>query len=187
MQNRRIGRSWIDEDVYPARESDPGRRLEPQSETRPRVDVENDRLRSYGAGHEPVPSSRNYAYGAVRRKKILIVDDSLTSMMMHRAILSKRSYDIVTARDGREAIDKALQERPDLIIMDVVMPHMDGFQACTRLRSMATTKSVPILLVTTRNEAESVANGFASGCTAYIAKPVNSVELLAKVKNYLGE
>jgi CheY-like chemotaxis protein len=124
---------------------------------------------------------------SLRRKKILIVDDSFTAIMMCRAILSKRSYDIVTARDGREAIDKALQERPDLILMDVVMPHMDGFQACMRLRAMETTKHVPIFLLTTRGEAESVAQGFASGCNAYVSKPLNGPELLAKIKSYLGE
>jgi CheY-like chemotaxis protein len=124
---------------------------------------------------------------SLRRKKILIVDDSFTAIMMCRAILSKRAYDIVTARDGREAIDKALQERPDLILMDVVMPHMDGFQACMRLRAMETTKHVPIFLLTTRGEAESVAQGFASGCNAYVSKPLNGPELLAKIKSYLGE
>ncbi len=107
--------------------------------------------------------------------------------MMCRTILSKRAYDVVTARDGREAIDKALQERPDLILMDVVMPNMDGFQACMRLRTMETTRSIPIFLLTTRGEAESVAQGFASGCNAYISKPLNGPELLAKIKSYLGE
>jgi CheY-like chemotaxis protein len=124
---------------------------------------------------------------SVRKKKILVVDDSFTAIMMCRTILSKRAYDVVTARDGREAIDKALQERPDLILMDVVMPNMDGFQACMRLRTMETTRSIPIFLLTTRGEAESVAQGFASGCNAYISKPLNGPELLAKIKSYLGE
>jgi CheY-like chemotaxis protein len=124
---------------------------------------------------------------SLRKKKILVVDDSFTAIMMCRTILSKRAYDVVTARDGREAIDKALQERPDLILMDVVMPNMDGFQACMRLRSMDTTRAIPIFLLTTRGEAESVAQGFASGCNAYISKPLNGPELLAKIKSYLGE
>jgi PleD family two-component response regulator len=121
------------------------------------------------------------------KKKILLVDDSMTALMMNRMLLSKTSCDIVTARDGREAIEKALSERPDLVVMDIVMPQMNGFEACKRLRALDATRSTPILLVTTRGEAESIATGFASGCTDYITKPVNSVELLAKIKTYLGE
>jgi DNA-binding response OmpR family regulator len=120
------------------------------------------------------------------RKKILLVDDSMTALMMNRMLLSKASCDIITARDGREAIQKALAERPDLVIMDIVMPQMNGFEACKELRAHSETKDTPILLVTTRGEAESIATGFASGCTDYITKPVNSVELLAKIKAYLG-
>jgi CheY-like chemotaxis protein len=137
------------------------------------------------------PSSEARAPSALeapaRRKKILLVDDSMTALMMNRMLLSKCGCDIVTARDGREAVQKALAERPDLIIMDIVMPTMNGFEACQRLRTMQTMSKTPILLVTTRGEAESIATGFASGCTDYVTKPVNSVELLSKIKAYLGE
>ena len=111
----------------------------------------------------------------------------MTALMMNRMLLSKYGCDIVTARDGREAVDKALAERPDLIVMDIVMPQMNGFEACKRLRAAPATRETPILLVTTRGEAESIAMGFASGCTDYVTKPVNSVELLAKIKAYLGD
>jgi CheY-like chemotaxis protein len=67
------------------------------------------------------------------------------------------------------------------------MPQMNGFEACKRLRASEPTRETPILLVTTRGEAESIATGFASGCTDYVTKPVNSVELLSKIKTYLGE
>ena len=122
-----------------------------------------------------------------RRKKILLVDDSMTALMMNRMLLSKCGCDIVTARDGREAIDRAFAERPDLIVMDIVMPQMNGFEACKRLRASPVTRATPILLGTTRGEAESIATGFASGCTDYVTKPVNSVELLSKIKAYLGD
>jgi CheY-like chemotaxis protein len=122
-----------------------------------------------------------------RRKKILLVDDSMTALMMNRMLLSKAGCDIVTARDGREAIERALAERPDLIVMDIVMPQMNGFEACKRMRSMPAMRQTPIVLVTTRGEAESIATGFASGCTDYVTKPVNSVELLEKIKAYLGD
>jgi len=125
--------------------------------------------------------------GAQRPKKILLVDDSLTALMMSQRFLRRTSHEIVIARTGKEAIDKAITERPDLIIMDVVMPELSGFQACWRLRSMELTKNTPIILLTSRGEAESVTHGFATGCTEYLLKPVNGVDLLAKVKTYLGE
>ena len=121
------------------------------------------------------------------RKKILLVDDADTILMMERMILSKGSYDFVTAKDGQEAVDAAMTEQPDLILLDVLMPKMDGFEACKQLRQRESTRQIPIIMVTTRGEATNVELGFENGCTDYIAKPINGLELLSKVRNYLGE
>ncbi|WDT79914.1 MAG: response regulator [Candidatus Manganitrophus sp.] len=88
--------------------------------------------------------------GIVGRKKILLVDDASTILMMEKMILAKGGYDLVTAKDGREAVEKAAAERPDLILMDVMMPNMTGFEACVQLRQSDATRSTPIILVTTR-------------------------------------
>ncbi len=121
------------------------------------------------------------------RKKILLVDDSQTVLMMEQMILKKGAYDIVTARDGKEGIAKAVEVKPDLILMDIVMPNMNGFEAVKQLRQQEETKTIPILMVTTRGEAESMETGYESGCSDYVTKPINSVELLTKIKNFLGE
>jgi DNA-binding response OmpR family regulator len=121
------------------------------------------------------------------RKKILLVDDSSTVLLLHRMMLSHCGYELLTARDGQEALDKAATEHPDLIFLDVIMPRMDGFQACRALRSRAETKNVPIILVTTRGEPHYVRQGFESGCTDYITKPFDGEELLAKVRSHLEE
>jgi CheY-like chemotaxis protein len=71
--------------------------------------------------------------------------------------------------------------------MDVMMPEMGGFEACAHLRSAEATRGIPIIMVTTRGEAESIEKGYASGCSDYITKPINGMELLSKLKNYLGE
>jgi len=120
-------------------------------------------------------------------KKILLVDDSKTSLFMESMILKNGHYDLVTAVDGREAVDKALAEKPDLIVMDVVMPHMTGFEACRELRRLEATRDIPIILVTTRGEGENVEAGFESGCNDYVTKPVDGLELLSKVRSQLGE
>ena len=121
------------------------------------------------------------------RKKILLVDDAETILMMERMILNKAGYELITAKDGQEAVTKAVAERPDLILMDVVMQKMNGFEACKQLRGQDTTKAIPIIMVTTRGEAESVESGFESGCDDYITKPINGLEVLSKVKSALGE
>lgn len=121
------------------------------------------------------------------KKKILLVDDSSTVLLMEKMILAKNQYDVVEARDGQEGVAKALAEKPDLILMDVVMPKMDGFEAVKRLRAEAPTKSTPIIMVTTRGELESVESGYASGCTDYVTKPINGLDLLTKVKSCLGQ
>jgi CheY-like chemotaxis protein len=121
------------------------------------------------------------------RKKVMLVDDSSTALMMEKVILSKKNFDLVFARDGEEAVLKSASERPDLILMDVVMPKMNGFDACKRIRAAPATKDIPIIMVTTRGEPENVEIGFASGCNDYITKPINSLELIAKLDNFLGE
>ena len=119
------------------------------------------------------------------RKKVLLVDDSATILMMERMILSKLPYDCVTATNGEEAIAKAATERPDLILMDVVMPQMNGFDAVRRLREQELTRDTPIIMVTTRGEAENIESAYAVGCNDYVTKPINSAELMAKMRNFL--
>ena len=123
----------------------------------------------------------------MNRKKILLVDDSSTILMMEKFILRNGPYDLVTAANGEEGVRKASECLPDLILLDVIMPKMGGFEACRLIRSTERTKEIPIIMVTTRGEAANVEAGWANGCTDYVTKPINSIELLAKVRNFLGD
>ena len=120
-------------------------------------------------------------------RKILLVDDSETVLQMEQMILAKSSYELILARDGEEGVAKALATQPDLILMDVVMPKMNGFEAMKQLRENAQTRSVPIVMVTSKAEAESMEAGYQNGCSDYIIKPIDQHELMMKVKNLLGE
>jgi CheY-like chemotaxis protein len=120
------------------------------------------------------------------RKKILVVDDSSTARMLEQAALGRGQYDVVTAKDGEEAVEVAKKERPDLVLMDVMMPKMDGFAAVRALRAIEETRGIPVIMVTTRGEPVNVEAGFQSGCNDYVTKPVNTLELLSKVKNLIG-
>lgn len=132
-------------------------------------------------------SLRESPTAAAPRKKILLVDDSATTHMWIKMILNKSAYDMVSARDGQEGVEMAMREKPDLILMDVVMPRMDGFEATRALRSASSTSHTPVIMVTTRAEARNIETGFESGCSDYITKPINNVELLSKIQNFLGE
>ncbi len=121
------------------------------------------------------------------RKKILVVDDSPVALMASTMILRRPGkYDLLEAKDGEEAVAIATAERPDLIVMDVVMPKMDGFEACQALREEEVTREIPIILATTRGEAENVEAGYASGCNDYVTKPINAMELTEKVESLIG-
>ena len=121
-----------------------------------------------------------------KRRKILLVDDSATALMIEQMLLA-RTYDLVIARDGREAVAKAASEQPDLILMDVMMPNMNGLEATRAIRALEATKRIPIIIVTTRGEDKSVEAGFASGCNDYVTKPINGLELLTKFRDQFGE
>ena len=120
-------------------------------------------------------------------KKILLVDDSSTVLMLERMILSQGRYELSTARDGVEGVQRARADRPDLILLDVVMPQMNGLDALAAIRADQTTQHIPVIMVTTRSEVDCMESGFARGCNDYVTKPVDSAELLAKVRNLLGE
>lgn len=120
------------------------------------------------------------------RKKILLVDDSSTILMMEKFILRNDPYDLISASNGEEGVRKAVAEQPDLILLDVIMPRMGGFEACRLIRENPATAHIPIIMVTTRGEAGNVETGWISGCTDYVTKPINANELLAKVRSLAG-
>ena len=120
-------------------------------------------------------------------KKILLVDDSNTILMMERMILAKHGFELTTASDGEQALAKAEKEQPDLILMDVVMPRMGGVEALRRLQLNARTSAIPVIMVTTRGEAENVQTAFETGCTDYVTKPIDSLDLITKIRSCLGE
>lgn len=120
-------------------------------------------------------------------KKILLVDDSSTSRMTSRMLLSgNESYVLTSACDGKEGVEKALAELPNLILMDIEMPRMNGIEACRVLKQNETTKDIPIVLLTMRGEEAFVSQAYASGCSDFLTKPVNEQKLAMVIKKYLG-
>ena len=123
---------------------------------------------------------------AQQGKKILLVDDSSTTLLVEEMVLREHTqYGLLLARNGEEAVQKAIAEEPNLILMDVVMPRMNGFEACREMRKHEVLRKVPIIMVTSRGESCNVEQGFESGCNDYVTKPINGAELVEIVNGYL--
>ena len=118
--------------------------------------------------------------------RILIVDDSPSQLMGIRRIVEKLGHDALTAEDGAAGVDAAKRELPDLILMDVVMPNLNGFQATRSITREPTTKHIPVILVTTKDQDTDRVWGMRQGAKAYITKPFSESELSELITQYLG-
>lgn len=114
-------------------------------------------------------------------KKILVVDDSPTERHVMVELLTKNGYQVVTAESGEEGVVKAKAEKPDLIIMDVVMPGLNGYQATRTITRDDDTKNIPVLMCTSKGQETDKIWGLRQGAQDYLVKPVNPEELLAKI------
>jgi twitching motility two-component system response regulator PilH len=113
--------------------------------------------------------------------KILVVDDSPTERHFLNSLLTKQGYQIVQAENGEEAMLKARQEKPDLIIMDVVMPGLNGFQATRAISKDEETRHIPVIMCTTKGQETDKVWAMRQGARDYVTKPVNQAELLGKI------
>ncbi|HNR88489.1 MAG TPA: diguanylate cyclase [Spirochaetota bacterium] len=112
---------------------------------------------------------------------ILIVDDAPKNLQVLGTMLDERSYEVAVASNGAQAISLLSEIRPDLILLDVMMPVMDGFQTCRMIKESPETRDIPVIFLTARDETESIITGFRLGAVDYITKPFSSYELLARV------
>lgn len=119
------------------------------------------------------------------KAKILVVDDSSTVLIMEELLL-RRKYEVIKATGGTQALRLAAEHRPDLILLDIIMPDMDGLETCRLLRGMEATKITPIIMVTTRGEQKTMTAAYANGATDYVTKPIDHKELLEKVERCIG-
>ncbi|MBF0095779.1 MAG: two-component system response regulator [Magnetococcales bacterium] len=118
------------------------------------------------------------------RPVILVVDDSKTNLDLLVHLLSEH-YEISVALDGESALEIALSDQPDLILLDIMMPRMDGYETCCRLKMRAETRDIPVIFVTARRETSDEAQGFALGAVDYITKPISPPLVKARIKTHL--
>ena len=120
------------------------------------------------------------------RKLVLVADDDPDILDLVTFRLDRAGYEVVQARDGQEALDAALTRTPDLCVLDVMMPRLDGYEVTRRLREAEATRSVPIILLTARVQESDVERGFEAGATDYVRKPFSPQELRARVEALLA-
>ncbi|MBX3083162.1 MAG: response regulator [Anaerolineae bacterium] len=119
-------------------------------------------------------------------EKILVVDDEIDSLKLIGLMLQRQGYEISAASSGAQALSKAVAEKPDLIILDVMMPDMDGYEVCKRLRASTTTSGIPIIMFTAKSLVDDKVAGFEAGADDYLTKPTHPAELASRVRAVLA-
>jgi DNA-binding response OmpR family regulator len=119
------------------------------------------------------------------QRKILVVDDTEANLKLLRALLRGAGYEVVTASGGSEGIRAAAAERPDLVLLDIMMPDLTGFEVCQRLRSAPETRETPVVFLTALHELEDHMKGMDAGGDDVLTKPINKLELLTRVASLL--
>jgi two-component system alkaline phosphatase synthesis response regulator PhoP/two-component system response regulator VicR len=117
--------------------------------------------------------------------KVLAVDDQVHIVRLIQVNLERNGYQVVTAYDGEQALEKVKEENPDLIVCDVMMPRKDGFEVLREVKADPSTRDIPFIMLTAKAQDADVFRGWASGVDAYLTKPFNPQELLAFVKRVL--
>ena len=132
-----------------------------------------------------MPATIDPASGENHMARILIVDDSPSQLMGIRRIVEKLGHEALTAEDGAAGVEAAKRELPDLILMDVVMPNLNGFQATRSISREPTTKHIPVILVTTKDQETDRMWGMRQGAKAYLTKPFSEDELAEAITRHL--
>jgi len=117
--------------------------------------------------------------------KILVVDDTPKNVKLLADLLTVKGYAVVTAASGREALDQVEAERPDMVLLDVVMPEMSGYEVCRKIRENSATEILPVVMVTALDPSEERVKGLEAGADDFLTKPINQAELLARVRSLL--
>lgn len=132
---------------------------------------------------DPIPMPNNESF--LPQSTVMIVDDNPQNVELLQAFLESLPVKLVTAIDGIDALEKVEQHNPDLILLDIMMPRMSGFQVCKRLKTDPKTKDIQILMVTALNELGDIEQASECGTDDFVSKPVNKFELITRVKSLL--
>jgi DNA-binding response OmpR family regulator len=121
------------------------------------------------------------------KRHILVVDDEIGALTLIGIMLERGGFNVLKARDAKSALDSLGEQTPDLIILDVMMPGMDGIELCQVIRQREDTRKIPVLILSARGDAESIIRGIEAGANDYLPKPILHHDLVSKVRSMLGQ
>jgi two-component system, OmpR family, alkaline phosphatase synthesis response regulator PhoP len=136
--------------------------------------------------HRPATQHWSYEVSGMYQGKVLVVDDEVYILHILDFILGAESYDVVTATNGEQALQKVRDEKPDLVILDIMMPKLDGYETCRMIKNDTATKHIPVILLTAKGREIDQKLGREVGANDYITKPFSPNKLIERVQAILG-
>jgi len=121
----------------------------------------------------------------VSKKKILIVEDEESLLKLESILLTSKGYEVVGATNGQAALDAVKKERPDLVLLDIMLPEIDGFEVCRRIKKDPDTEQIPVIMLTAKKSREDMARGEKVGADWYITKPFKSAMVIETIQRFL--
>ena len=122
----------------------------------------------------------------MEKNRILIVEDEESLLKLESILLTSKGYHVTGVMDGMSALDEVRRNRPDLVLLDIMLPIMDGFEVCRQLKGNPDTANIPVVMLTAKKNSQDMAFGHEAGCDAYITKPFKSMKILETIQHFLG-
>jgi len=121
------------------------------------------------------------------KKKILVVEDEESLLRLESILLSSKGYNVIGVKDGKAALESVATEKPDLVILDIMLPEMDGIEVCRRIKADPLTSSIPLVMLTAKKSRQDVEIGTEAGASAYITKPFKTAMVIEVIEGLLGK
>ena len=122
----------------------------------------------------------------MKKGRILVVEDEESLLMLERILLSSKGYTVTGVMDGKSALEAIAANKPDLVILDIMLPEMDGFEVCKLIKGNPETKAIPVVMLTAKKSNQDVSHGLQVGADAYITKPFKSAKVIEVIEGLLG-
>ncbi len=122
----------------------------------------------------------------MKKNRILVVEDEESLLKLESILLSSKGYNVTGVMDGKSALEEVMARRPDLVILDIMLPEIDGFEVCRRIKENPATSTIPVVMLTAKKNSLDVARGTEVGADAYLTKPFKSAKVIEVIEELLG-
>jgi DNA-binding response OmpR family regulator len=123
----------------------------------------------------------------MKKNRILVVEDEESLLKLESILLSSKGYNVTGVMDGKSALEEVMAHRPDLVILDIMLPEIDGFEVCRRIKENPATSTIPVVMLTAKKNSQDVARGAEVGANAYLTKPFKSAKVIEVIEELLGD